>query len=114
VTQAEFADLLVKIQETEREVRASAQQEYAHEGNNAFRNFDLVGEIVRCPHCNRPIGPMATLLVYLLKHIFGIVAWVGGARAQREDVTGRILDSRLYEALLWGIVKREERQSPHE
>ena len=44
-------------------------------------------------------------MVYLLKHIDGIISWVDGNESQREDVTGRITDAVTYLCLLWGMVE---------
>ena len=45
------------------------------------------------------------LMVYLLKHMDGIISWVDGNESQREDVTGRITDAITYLCLLWGMVE---------
>ena len=44
-------------------------------------------------------------MVYLLKHMDGIISWVDGNESQREDVTGRITDAITYLCLLWGMVE---------
>ncbi len=108
--QSEFAKLLDKIQEEEREVRAQGQKEYAHDEENSFRNFDIVGDLLKCPHCHEKIGPQTVLMVYKLKHVFGIIAHVNGERSQREDVRGRLKDDRLYSALLWGMEEGGEKK----
>ena len=46
-------------------------------------------------------------MVYLMKHIDGINAWVKGHKSQREDVTGRIKDAIVYLCLLWGMANEE-------
>lgn len=99
----EFTQLLVDtIQAEERKVREDGQKEYASP-ESVFHNFDQVGAIVRCEHCGKPIGGKVTLMVYFLKHVFGILNWIGGHRSQREGVTGRIKDARMYLGLLWGM-----------
>lgn len=104
-TRQQVAELLDKMHAEEQQTRADGQKEYAHEDSNALRNFEMVGELVRCPHCNQSIGREATLMVYLLKHLFGVLAWVGGHKSQREDVRGRIKDSRVYLLLLRAMVE---------
>lgn len=112
MTREEFADLLKTMQEEENTVRAQAQQEYAREDDNALANFERVGNMVKCKceHCGRAtrIGPMATLMVYFLKHTDGILAYIGGYTSQREDVRGRVKDGRLYLGLLRGLVEKAE------
>jgi|TARA_R100001530_G_scaffold131243_1_gene102779 hypothetical protein len=48
-------------------------------------------------------------MVYLLKHIDGITAYLAGHKSQREDVRGRIKDAIVYLMLLWAMI--EERES---
>lgn len=99
--QAEFASLLDKIQEQEREVRKAGQAEYAREADNCFANFDRIGKMLNLPR-------EKVLWIYLFKHIDGIVAHINGHKSQREDVRGRIKDARLYLALLWGMLDDSE------
>ena len=47
-------------------------------------------------------------MVYLLKHIDGICAYLKGHKSQREHVTGRITDAIVYLMLLWGMIKEQE------
>jgi len=107
-----MADLLGVIQNEENVLREAGQKEYAHDDENAFANFDHVGGRVKCicEHCGKPtrIGRMAALMVYLLKHVDGIISYVGGHHSQREDVRGRINDVRVYSALLRGMVEEAE------
>lgn len=107
-----MAELLREIQEKENYLREQGQKEYAHDDNDAFANFKRVGSQVKCicENCGKPtrIGPLATCLVYMLKHIDGIIAYVGGHRSQREDVRGRLSDNRVYSALAWGMIDEME------
>lgn len=98
MTRDEFATLLHRIQDAEREVRAAGQREYAHDDNNCFANFERVGRYTSIPR-------EKVLMVYLLKHIDGITAAINGHKSQREDVRGRIKDARMYLALLWGMME---------
>ena len=47
-------------------------------------------------------------MVFLLKHIDGICAYLKGHTSQREHVTGRITDAIVYLMLLWGMIKEQE------
>ena len=81
-------------------MRAAGQKEYARKKDNAFANFERVGE-------NLNVDKKKVLLVYLLKHIDGICAYVDGHKSQREDVRGRITDVIVYLCLLWGMVEND-------
>lgn len=101
MTRAEFGELLVQIQKMEREVSDAGQREYAHNSSNCHANFDRLADLLG-------LRAEQVLLVYLMKHMDGIVAWVNGHRSQREDVRGRIKDARMYLAILWGMAERAE------
>ena len=102
MTREEFADLLTtEIQHSERTVREQGQKEYAHDEDNCFANFERIGKVIGIPR-------EEILMVYLLKHMDGIIAHVRGHTSQREDIRGRIKDARLYLALLWGMVEENE------
>jgi hypothetical protein len=85
-------------------VRKAGQKEYARKQNNAFANFERIGE-------NLDLDKKEVLLVYLLKHIDGICAYVKGHKSQREDVRGRITDVIVYLCLLWGMVEKDDNMS---
>ena len=112
MNKSKMAEVFGALHAEEDKLRVAGQKEYAHEEENAFGNFDRVGSQVQCicEHCGKPtrIGRMATLMVYMLKHVDGIIAYVGGHRSQREDVRGRINDVRVYSALLRGMVEESE------
>ena len=78
--------------------RESGQKEYAHKKDNVFANFERIGEAVG-------ISREKVLMVYLLKHVDGIKAYVNGYKSQREDIRGRLSDIIGYSMLLWGRVE---------
>ena len=82
-------------------MRQAGQKEYARKQNNAFANFERVAE-------NLDIDRKEVLLVYLLKHIDGICAYVKGHKSQREDIRGRLTDAIVYLCLLWGMVEEND------
>ena len=88
--------LITQIFKEIQTVRAAGQKEYARNLNNAFANFERIGE-------NLNLSREKVLLVYLLKHIDGITSHVDGNFSQREDVRGRITDAIVYLCLLWGM-----------
>ena len=60
-------------------------------------NFKRVGEYLKLP-------PEKVLMVYLLKHIDGIAAYVDGHKSQREPIDGRVIDAIVYLFLLYGLI----------
>ena len=80
--------------------RNAGQKEYAHNTENVFENFERVAEATDSTR-------EKVLMVYLLKHMDGISAYVKGYKSQREDVTGRITDAIVYLMLLWAMSREE-------
>lgn len=78
-------------------LRGEGQKEYAHKESNAFRNFESIAKRLS-------VSREEVLLVYMLKHMDGIKAWVDGHRSQREEVQGRINDAIVYLGLLGCMV----------
>ena len=91
-----FLDIMMKVKKT----RDEGQKEYAHTEQNVFANFERVAESL-------DISREQSLMVYLMKHIDGINAWIKGHKSQREDVTGRIKDAIVYLCLLLGMAKEQ-------
>ena len=60
-------------------IRDEGQKEYAHDENNVFANFERSSRLL-------DISRDKTLMVFLLKLIDGIAAYVKGHKSQREDV----------------------------
>lgn len=101
MTRQEVAELFDRVHRELAELREAGQKEYAHDETNAFANFERIG--VRLG-----VGRDVVLLVYLLKHIDGITAYVKGHKSQREDVRGRIKDAIVYLHLLYGMVEEDD------
>ena len=80
--------------------RNAGQKEYAHNTENVFANFERVAEATDSTR-------EKVLMVYLLKHMDGISAYVKGYKSQREDVTGRITDAIVYLMLLWAMSREK-------
>ena len=91
-----FLDIMMKVKKT----RDEGQKEYAHTEENVFANFERVAASLN-------ISKEQALMVYLMKHMDGINAWIKGHKSQREDVTGRLTDAIVYLMLLWGMVERQ-------
>ena len=82
-------------------MRNAGQKEYAQDKDEVFANFIRSGNQVDIPADK-------ALMVFLLKHIDGICAYLKGHTSQREHVTGRIADAIVYLMLLWGMIKEQE------
>lgn len=107
MTRDEFAAHLLIMHGQEKETREAGQKEYAHDNDNAFRNFEQTGEDIE-------ISREKALWVFFKKHVDGIKAYINGHTSQRESVHGRIKDARLYLALLDGMITEDERASEPE
>ena len=90
-------DILKEVKTT----RDSGQQEYAHDGNEVFANFNRIAHLLEEDR-------KKVLMTYMFKHIDGIAAYVKGHKSQREDVRGRITDCIVYLMLLWGMIEEED------
>jgi len=97
MTRNEVATEMEKVFEECKELRTAGQAEYARREENAFANFERVGERLK-------ISREKTLLCYLEKHLDGIHAHCDGHESQRESVLGRINDAIVYLCLLRGMV----------
>jgi hypothetical protein len=100
MTKAEFKVLMTNIFNECQGTREEGQKEYAHDNENAFRNFEATGADLN-------ISREKVLWIFYKKHHDGIKAYINGHKSQREDVRGRIKDSIVYLCLLWGMVEEE-------
>lgn len=96
----EFDLLFIGMIKDVKSTRDSGQKEYAHTEDNVFANFERVAK-------GLDISREQALMVYLMKHMDGINAWIKGHKSQREDVSGRIKDAIVYLCLLWGMAEEE-------
>ena len=85
-------------------MREAGQKEYARKEDNAFANFERIGR-------NLGLSREKVLLVYLLKHVDGIISHANGHFSQRENIRGRITDAIVYLCLLWGMIDEEGNES---
>ena len=98
ISKADMSRIMNTIIDRVEEARDGGQDEYARDTENAFANFERISSWTK-------IQIEKVLMVYLMKHIDGIMSWVDGNESQREDVTGRITDAVTYLCLLWGMVE---------
>jgi hypothetical protein len=88
-----------------RETREEGQQEYAHQDDKPFANFEDGAE-------GLPINRLISWWILFHKHVRGIKAYIGGHRSQREGIRGRIKDAILYLILLWAMLDEESGMAP--
>ena len=93
--------LLEEIWNKVQNTRNAGQEEYAHDEENVFGNFERIANL-------QELNRDQVLMTYFLKHVDGIMAYVKGHKSQREDVRGRILDAIVYLTLFWGMVDDDE------
>jgi hypothetical protein len=104
MTRKQMEKLISQIFKNIQKTREAGQKEYARKQNNAFANFERIGDYLN-------LSRDKVLLVYLLKHIDGIIAHVEGHSSQREEVTGRVTDAIVYLCLLWGMIEDDKKKS---
>lgn len=100
---SEFRGLMDEIFNECKKLREAGLKEYAHDEEEVLANFKRVG-------ADLDLEMTEVLMVYMLKHLDGIKAWVKGHRSQRENVRGRINDAIVYLMLLRAMVEELEGQ----
>lgn len=103
----EFNALLQECIEQDKKIGDAKGADYTIGSSDRLNNFKTVGELVCCPHCQKPVGPRAVWAVYLLKHMLALLAWVKTGKVESEGLAGRIYDVRLYGALGLAIAKEQ-------
>lgn len=102
MTKEDMAEVMEHIFQDCHELRDKAHHEYAG-GEDALGNFKRLGALLDLP-------PEKVLMVYAVKHLDGILAYIRGHRSQREPVEGRIRDFIVYMTLLEGLNKEKARK----
>ena len=96
MTQSHMHKFMYQFWQKITRMRDAGQKEYARKESNAFANFERIANSLGNTR-------EEVLMVYLLKHIDGIISWIEGHKSQRENVTGRIIDAITYLCLLYGM-----------
>jgi hypothetical protein len=104
ITKAEMKNLMAQVFTECQGLRDAGQKEYAHAEDNALDNFERLAKILG-------LTREQVLLVYAMKHLDGICAYVKGHKSQREDVRGRINDMIVYLCLLRGMVEDSSKET---
>lgn len=100
----DFENRLKYLQEFELKVNRSKGVEYAGD-DDALYNFKEDGEDLGLP-------PRQILAVHLNKHLKAIRYYLRTGKVLSEDIHGRILDARLYLALLDALIVEDEQAAP--
>lgn len=106
----EFNEILNRLIEQDHKVGETKGADYTIGSPDRLNNFKTVGELVCCPHCQKPVGPRAVWAVYVLKHILAMLAWVKTGKVESEGLEGRAVDVRLYMPLGLGIAQDQEKE----
>lgn len=96
ITQDQLISSMAFLFEEELALMKQGNDEYAG-GANAFGNFQRLADQLG-------LEPEVILMVYAVKHLDGIMSYVNGYDSQRENVTGRIKDLRVYLAILNAMI----------
>jgi hypothetical protein len=97
ITQEQLIESMTVLCDDEITLMKQGNDEYAG-GANAFGNFQRLADQLG-------LAPEMVLMVYAVKHMDGIMSYVNGYESQREGVTGRIKDLRVYLAILNAMVE---------
>jgi len=69
-------------------------------------NFKLIAGLLGNFHVN-PADPKTVLVVYMLKHIFSVLSYLGGTPEGQEKIEGRLVDIRNYVDLLYALLQED-------
>lgn len=101
MTKAELGKWMQRTFEECQKLREQGQAEYARKDENCFANFERTAEYLK-------LDRERILMVFLMKHMDGIAAYVNGHVSQRENIRGRIGDAITYLCLLRGMIEQKE------
>ena len=100
-----FAELLAVLQSEEAEVNQTKGEEYSGP-DDALANFKRISGQLAARGMN--VSPELVCMVYLQKHLDSIYSYVAGRGKPSEPIRGRIVDARLYLALLYALIVERE------
>ena len=99
-------DLLSAFWDDSQALLGAKNTEYARteqQETDFLANFTDVGEMVKvtCPSCSHsfPVGAKVAWASYFMKHVFSVLASVGGTKKQTESIRSRFQDLHNYAAL---------------
>jgi hypothetical protein len=109
--------ILHEYLDKELKILVTKGREYASE-EDTLSNFKTVAYILNAGipmtetcECGREVNfeitPKIVLMVYLIKHLLSMLDYAGREETLSEDISGRVLDLRVY-AMLFDCLIRDE------
>ena len=90
-----------------RDVLVDRGPQYAGpDDGDRLANFKLIAGLLGNFHVN-PADPKTVLVVYMLKHIFSVLSYLGGTPEGQEKIEGRLVDIRNYVDLLYALLQED-------
>ena len=93
----DFERLLIDLNESELAINRSKGEEYCQKDSDALKNFKRNGERLG-------IDPILVCSLYLFKHVDWLETYIKTREEGSEGIKSRILDLRLYLALLYALI----------
>lgn len=100
----DFEKLLGSLQQKELEINRSKGEEYCQQDEDALKNFKRNSERLGT-------DPITVCALYLFKHIDWLENYIKFRQEGTEGLESRILDIRLYLALLDALIVETENTS---
>lgn len=98
----DFTKHLESLQKIETTLNQSKGPAYAG-SDDALANFKRIGERLG-------IDPVQVGVVYLMKHVDSLVSYAAGNRTDTEPLEMRVVDIRLYSALISALVMDKKKE----
>lgn len=93
--------IMVKMHEEEMAIAQTKGREYTQ--GDRLDNFKRIA-------AELGINPKKVLWVYLKKHLDSIASYIKNEQVLSEPIEGRIMDARVYLALLRGLIEEERKE----
>ena len=77
--------------------------------NNAFANFEIVGNMLQMANEDIKDGKYLCWLVYFTKHYISVLNYLRTRESHTEPIEGRIVDMIVYLGILYNMLKEDRR-----
>jgi len=77
--------------------------------DNAFANFEIVGNMLQMADENIKDGKYLCWLVYFTKHYISVLNYLRTRKSHTEPIEGRIVDMIVYLGILYNMLKEDRR-----
>lgn len=98
---SEFTELLKELDAEELRINATKGEEYCQQDADALKNFKRNAERLGTE-------PLKVCALYLFKHIDWLETYIKTGKEGSEGLRSRILDIRLYSALLYALTTEKD------